>query len=1106
MAKLPWKPWHEVVKLREDLKSGQLPLHMFAADLYEVIMQRGKRPVYEKPEEFFALTFPTYNLRRLVRDVVLRLAGKNDKAVRQLELTYGGGKTHTLIALRHLVQDPERLPDLPAVAEFIQDIGQRPPKCRVVGLCFDKLDVEKGMEVRSPDGKTRTLKQPWSVLAYQIAGDAGLKILHAHGKAEERESAPAENLLAELLELPGKERLGVLILIDEVLMYAREKVSHDREWRTRLANFFQYLTQAAVKVDRCCLVASLLATDPRKSDTLGRQIQAELYDIFQRQREEAVEPVVKEDVAELLRRRFFTPESLKDREVFRQHVVAALKGVAAVDEQTARQGAEAEERFLRSFPFHPDLTEVLYSKWTQLTQFQRTRGVLRTFALALREAESWDSNPLVGPAVFLAAPEKEGLSEALRELVTVADTEEWEGRRQVWTGILDNEFAQARRIQAESVGLKTREIEQAVVATFLHSQPIGQTARTRDLVGLLGATRPDKIELEKGLARWAQTSYWLDDLYTGVEEGQLPGTWRLGNRPNLTQMHAVAAKNILEDTLRARLLDDILKVKTLTANASAMGVRVHTLPPRPRDIEDDGAFHYAVLGLQAASESGKPSADAARFLNETTGPDKPRVYRNAVLLLVPSRDGLELAMARVRDHLAWEIVREDIKKQQRDGNVDPARAQTLQINIDKAKGRVPEAIKQAYCIVVTVSEKDEVQAFKITVNDEPHFNTIKGDTRSRVKDTAVTAEALLPEGPYNLWRPGETSRRVKDLAGAFAQLPHLPKMLKASAILETLAGGCEQGTFVLRLVRPDGTFRTWWMSRPDENALNDSALELVLPQGAELGELVPALLVPGRLPGLWPIEEITVQAMADYFNGLTVVQVERPAYQEPMPIPKAGYAVVERAISAAVEGGILWMRSGPASILGEPIPPGVLNPSARLAAPPPAIPPAEILPENLPSAWKDGLASALSIATALSVKTDKTLPWKSVRDVVSAALQARFLEVAEGSQPWPCEFPSAQFAKFKVASGVGRAATGVRGVSDIALGTILVAAGELEPVQVQDLGDIMPKLLEIKAKASTLIRFHIRIEVGDGKTRPVEEVAREINALLKRISEDLELR
>lgn len=96
--------------------------------------------------------------------------------------------------------------------------------------------------------------------------------------------------------------------------------------------------------------------------------------------------------------------------------------------------------------------------------------------------------------------------------------------------------SQARKIQEESVGLKFREIEQAVVATFLHSQPIGQNARTRDLMALVGATRPDRIELEKGLSRWAQTSYWLDDLYTSINEGKITSTWRLGNRPNLKGM------------------------------------------------------------------------------------------------------------------------------------------------------------------------------------------------------------------------------------------------------------------------------------------------------------------------------------------------------------------------------------------------------------------------------------------------------------------------------------------------------------------------------------------------------------------------------------------
>src|SRR5208283_4819164 len=286
MAKLPWKPWHEVVKLRDDVLSGDLPLHLFAADLYEVMMQNGKRPIYEKPEEFFALTYPTFNLRNLVREVVLRLAGKNDKAVRQLELTYGGGKTHTLITMRHLVYDPTNLPDLPAVREFIETIGQTPAKARVAALCFDKLDVETGGEVRSPDGSVRRLKQPWSVLAYQIAGDDGLKLLHAEGKAEERNTAPAENTLTDLLELPVKENLGVLILIDEVLLYSKVKIRSDPGWLDILTSFFQYLTQAATKVDRCCIVASLLSSEPKdQADSLGKKIVSDLYDIFQRQRE-----------------------------------------------------------------------------------------------------------------------------------------------------------------------------------------------------------------------------------------------------------------------------------------------------------------------------------------------------------------------------------------------------------------------------------------------------------------------------------------------------------------------------------------------------------------------------------------------------------------------------------------------------------------------------------------------------------------------------------------------------------------------------------------------------------------------------------------------------
>jgi Protein of unknown function (DUF499) len=140
-------------------------------------------------------------------------------------------------------------------------------------------------------------------------------------------------------------------------MFARAAVDLDPAWNDRLLNFFQYLTQAATKVERSAVIASLLATDPRKSDTLGKQITSDLYNIFRREREEGVQPVLKDDVAEVLRRRFFVADSISNREGFRSHVVAALKGIAELDDQTPGwQGRRAKVRRQLSLPSRADRT------------------------------------------------------------------------------------------------------------------------------------------------------------------------------------------------------------------------------------------------------------------------------------------------------------------------------------------------------------------------------------------------------------------------------------------------------------------------------------------------------------------------------------------------------------------------------------------------------------------------------------------------------------------------------------------------------------------------------------------------------------------------------
>lgn len=809
-----------------------------------------------------------------------------------------------------------------------------------------------------------------------------------------------------------------------------------------------------------------------------------------------VQPVAKEDVAELLRRRFFTPESIRDVKSFAPHVVTALKGLESLDEQMAKESKTAEKRFLESYPFHPDLTDLFYAKWTQLEGFQKARGILRTFALGLRDAEKWDEAPLVGPNIFLADSSEEGLSEAARELSTVADNAGLEGRQYNWEGILQGEFQKARAIQDEFPALKGRELEQAVFATFLHSQPIGQKALTRELLLLIGPSQPDKITLEKALKLWTKQSWFLDEAEIGTAEdggaAGLPKAWRLGFKPNLRQMHADAVENrVPNDLVETKLLDEIQRAKQLTAGASAAGAKVHTLPAKPSDVEDDGEFHFVVLGPKAASESGKPSPEARRYLDETTAPDRPRVFRNALVLATPSRDGLDIARQAIKDYLGWEEVRSLLKGEK----IDPIREQMLANYTSAARGAIPNTVQQAYCIVVTVSEKNEPQAFKVAVNGEPLFTKIKKDPKSRIEETAISAEALLPDGPYNLWRAGETRQWVKDLVGAFAQVPHLPKMLNRAAIVETITRGSAEGTFVLRLTRPDKSVRTWWRSEPDDTALKDSGLEVVLPDSAELTELNSTQLMPGKTPGLWKGEEVAVGDVRAHFAGGVVAKVDRGGYEELVSIPKASADVVDAALLRAVKEGKLWLTSGPASLWQEDVPAGVLTAGAALRQAPAPIGAPQLLPSVLVDAWKDQATTAETLAVALAQKQGVSLPWPLVKAAIHGALQARLIELLPDSGPWPCEFSGARLVKLRVSERGSvmplPAPAGAR-----------IARAELRPNELQDLADIIADLAQEAAGHS--LKISVELQVGSETTAPNELITK-LNEMLASVSQRLKL-
>ncbi len=857
------------------------------------------------------------------------------------------------------------------------------------------------------------------------------------------------------------------------------------------------------KVDRCAVVASLLATQPEKSDELGRRITGELFDVFQRQEEKPVEPVEKEDVAEILRRRFFTPESVKDTGKYRKHVAAALHGVAELDEYTRKNLKTLEESFQKNYPFHPDIIDVFYTKWTNLQHFQRTRGVLRNFALAMRAAEKWDNCPLVGPNVFLSAPDTAELSDAAGDLCNIATREAEEGTGREWRPILRGELEKARKVQVEYSALSHRELEQAVFSIFIHSQPIGKKARTSELMRLVGPSRPDKIDIEKALQEWAGTSWFLDETVLSEIEGgsgklpRIPNEWRLGPEPNLRQMHDEARRNVPEDIVDSRLLDEIGDEKSLTEGASAAGACVHKLPGHPRDIQDDSRFHFALLGPKSACDPGLPGGEVRRFIDETTGPDRPRVYRNAVLLAVPSKGGLEAARSAIHDYLAWEHVKDQLGRQE----MGEVRERMLEEKRRESRQRIGRSIAQAYCIAVTVSEKNEIEAFKVTRNGGALFTAIKDDRRSRIKDAPVEAGALMPGGPYDLWVEDEESRRFQDLVGAFAQFPHLPKMLKTDEILETLIQGARDGLFVLRLVRPDRSIRTFWMEEPDEAARKDPGLEVVLPESAQLASIPPELLPPGALPQLWDGEQLKLGGLCKYFSGKNVVQVQRAGIEEPMVIPHAPREVVMEAVGAAVKRGKLWLTSESASLCGEDTPMDVLTDAAVLQIPPAPVPASDLLPENLPEAWEGGKTNAYVLADALSSKAETVLPWGTVRDVIERAVRSRELEFAEDCGPWPCEYEGAKAVKITRPSAPPKQKP--LDMKPSARVGEKAAEAELDTGQIQDLADMVGELK--KAAAGHEIRFSFRVTLVGEKEKGLDEEAKQkVNEVLKKISEKLQ--
>ena len=961
--------WHQHCVLRDDVRQDTLELAEFAADLYAVRMKDAPN-VYQVPTLFFDRTYPTHKLKTLVRNVLRRLSGKDGNPVLTLQVAYGGGKTHSLITLLHLAEYGTDFQMHSTVQEFMSFSGlDTIPRTRVAILPFDKFDVKKGLSVVGPDGQRKQLKTPWGALAYQLAGDRGLSIVAEH---EADYVDPGEQTLVELLKIPQNEGLSTLILLDETLMYVSTAIIEDKNKKRILLNFFQKLTQAVKQTNNAAIVASLITADIIAGDPDSIEVLKALGEIFHRL-DDIAEPISPGDVSELLRRRLFEyvpPE--KTRRTIVDSLIAARQRLPLAGKYTDQ---EAYDELLKHYPFHPDLIDVFDQKWTQLDKFQGTRGMFRTFALLLREAFGKDSAAFVGPSALLSTDTE--LSDALLELTKACD----EGIK--WSPILRGELERARTVQKQLPLLKSREIEAAVLATFLHSQPFGKKAELADLHLLLAHADIDAVSVEKGLAEWRDASWFL-------KENQ--SSWALGTTPNLTNMHVRAMARITEE----QITEDLVKrIRNAALGRNTDKVDVHTLPTSPKDLSDTPELRFVIADPKNTAVPGENvSAPLSAFFNRT--------YRNSVIVLAAENALLAGLRQRIRKILGWESIQsgDDINL------LNPEQKTLLPQRKRDDETGISESVISAYNVLITADEDADIKASLLPPGPNSPFERVKKALidEDRLLATSLDPELLTPDSYFDIWGEDETAKPVQGLYGMFASLPRLPRLLNRQVFIDTLRRGVTEGQIVLRTVRPDGSQQTYWREAPtNDEDFWDKALEIVPIEYAELHNLSLGLLVPGQLPELWQDDNVptTVGAVREYFNGDEVPKL-------------ASDEILLNALKSAIQAGLLMARCQDKAYLKEDIRDTEITDELELLTPLEPISGSEISHKSLPDAWEQETSSVGKIIHVLSVLKGSPIPWQLIVDAINDARDKRLFEFIEGSPSWPCAAEEADRVGLKV--------------------------------------------------------------------------------------------
>lgn len=756
-------PWREVVEPHQDVATGEFQQAEFAADLAKV--HNGSAPSeYRNPREFFARTYLTEGLSSLLMGAAKRLSGAGGDPVVELQTNFGGGKTHSMLALYHMVSGTPA-EDLPGLDQLLSRNGLTVPakinRAVLVGTSRgpqDVISLEGGRKIRTT----------WGELAWQLGGAEAFMML---AENDERGIAPGSNLLEALF----KKYSPALILIDEWVAYLRQIYKVDGlpsgSFDANLS-FVQSLTEAVKASPGTLLVASLPASQIEVGGEGGQEALARLKQTFSRV-ESSWRPASQEESYEIVRRRLFK-EIPGDKFHHRDNTLKQFAKLYRENSNDFPNGCSDEDyrrKLEKAYPIHPELFDQLYTSWGSLEKFQRTRGVLRLMAQVIHEL--WMGND---PSVMIM-PGSVAISSARvePELLHYLDSS--------WQSIIaadaDGVTSTPYKIDQSAPNLNrysaTRRVARAV---FMGTAPThGQENKGLDDKQInLGVVQPGERPAIFGdaLRRLAnQAKFMHSDL----------GRYWYSMSASLNRLAADRAAQF-EEALVLHEID-----KALGAYISSLGDRgnfdaVQVAPGSSADVPDEpGGVRAVVLGV-AYPHNGRDGSEAlteAKDIMMQRG-STPRVYRNMLVFLAAEHRQLDNLKSAQRAALAWgEIVRETKRL-----NLTQSDSALAEAKLKEANETLKTRLKEAWCyLIYPVQESAQVDiewmSSKVPAQD---------GLLARASKKLVSDQGIWPElGPDNLNRQlekyiwsGKQHLHLKDLWEYLNRYTYLPRVKNRSVL------------------------------------------------------------------------------------------------------------------------------------------------------------------------------------------------------------------------------------------------------------------------------------------------------------------------------------